>query len=234
MKSWLAKYGSIILLIVCLILICGCLGTSSNSLPSNKYVAVEEYMFTNCTLIEGNLSWFMPHITLPVIFNYDGSVNGSNWADGSSWWKSGPGDYYYPTINDSFKVLYGTIYYRELDPYDTSTGLRVRGVYGFPYTFQSGFSIDSIDKNGTVFGSYNNTSIVLKVGDQWTTPAFTMTNRKTVTGPDQIPHSYLASFNTTWTISNLGTFDKANISRYNNSDTATGATVIYGNADPSL
>ena len=122
MKSLLAKYSSIIVLIICLILICGCLGNGSNSLSSNKYVAVEEYMMTNCTLIEGNLSpsW-MPHITLPMLFNYDGSVNGSNWADGSSWGGDHP-NHYYPAINDSFKVLYGTIYYRDIEPLDTSTG----------------------------------------------------------------------------------------------------------------
>jgi len=85
-----------------------------NSLQVDKYVAVEEHMHTRCTIINGSYDT-LPHITLPVIFNYDGSINGSNPAEGSSWTGTGPiGDNYYPAINDSFKALYGSTYYHDV------------------------------------------------------------------------------------------------------------------------
>lgn len=233
MNTWIARHGAIILLIICLISVCGCLGAGSNTLPSDKYVAVEEYMYTNSTVIDGTLGPVLPHITLPVVFNYDGSINGSNWADGSSWSGIGPGGDYYPAVNDSFKVLYGTVYYRNLKPFDTRTGMRVRGVYNFPYEFQSGFSIDSVDKNGTIFGSYSNTSIALKVGEQWTTPVSSITRTENNTGLDQKLYTYTARYNTTWTITNIGILDKAKIAPYSNRNSSTGATNNYWGADPA-
>jgi hypothetical protein len=224
-------------LIICLVAISGCLANnkiSGDSLPADKYVAVQEDLSTSCTLIEGSYN-LPPHITLPPLpFFYDGSANGSNWASRTSWKNAYPqlNNNYYPAVNDSFKVLYGTIYYRDIAPRDTRTGMRIRGVYGLPYACESGFVLQNIDRNGTIYGSYDNTSIVLRIGEQWTSPVFTEIKSGNGTGMDQKPFSYTANFNTTWTITNLGIFDKANLTRYNNSITATGYKEVFSGADP--
>lgn len=214
-----------LIIIACLAALCGCAANdtkSGNMTTSGKYVAVEEIQKTYCTLISG--SYGLPgHITLPVVFNYDGSDTGSNWADGSSWANTGRSlDGYYPAVNDSLKALAGSYYYRDLSPGDTRTGVRIKGVYHLPYVFDSGFTLQDIDENGTIYGSYNNTSIVLLSGEQWMSPASIEVRGGSGTDLDQKPFSWTASFNTTWTIANLGIFDKSNLTRYNNSGTVTG------------
>lgn len=217
-----------------LVVVSGCTGIDGNALPQEKYVAIQEDLNTGSAIVEGNYTLY-PHIVPPPLpYNYDGSVNGSNWVSGSSWDNNYPAifDNYYPAVNDSFKVLYGTTYYRDVALYDTSTGMRIRGVYSFPYRLESGFVLQSIDRNGTIYGSYNNTSIVLWCGEQWMSPAAIEIRSGNGTGFDQKPFAYMASFNTTWTITNLGVFDKANLTRYNNSVTATGFNQVYTGADP--
>jgi hypothetical protein len=82
--------------------------------------------------------------------------------------------------------------------------------------------LQDIDRNGTIYGSYENKSIVLRSGEQWTSPVFSEIKSGSGTGMDRQPYSYRASFNTTWTIANLGVFDKSNLTKYNNSVTAAG------------
>jgi len=164
-----------------------------------------------------------PHITLPNVFVYDGSLNGENRMAGG-WANLDPGflDNYYPAVNDSFKALYGTMYYVDLSPGDTVTGMRIRGVYNYPYICESSFELQDIDLNGTLYGSFENTSIVLRSGEQWTSPVVTEIKSGGGTGLDQNHFSYTARYNTTWTITNLGLFDKANLTRYNNTGTVNG------------
>ncbi|HUL62354.1 MAG TPA: hypothetical protein VLT35_04765, partial [Methanocella sp.] len=168
-----ARLPLILISIVSLVAACGCSTNNAgkaDSLPGNKYVAVEESMTIRCTLINGSYG-LLPHATPSDSFIYDGSLNGDSTAYGG-WTNLKPEalDNYYPAINDSFKVLLGTYYYRELSPGDMSTGLRVKGVYNFPYALQSGFVLRDIDRNGTIYGSYGNASIVLLSGELWETP----------------------------------------------------------------
>jgi len=220
-----------ILLILFMVTLSGCasnITSSGNSLPHDKYVAIEEYMKTNCTIINGSYN-SLPHITLPAFFDYDGSANGSNPAEGSSWtgFQSYISNNYYPAVNDSFKVLYGSAYYRDVAPMDTRTGVMIKGIYSYPYVCDSGFVLRDIDRNGTIYGSYNNTSIVLRRGEQWTTPLYTDIKSNSGTDMFQKPFSYTASFNTTWTITNLGILDKSNLTRYNNNNTDIGFSQLF-------
>lgn len=198
----------------------GCVSGSGDSLPHGSYVAIEERLIVTSTVIDGeDLS--MPHITLPQVFNYDGSATGSNPAEGSSWTNGGQ-DLYYPQVNESFKVLYGTSIYRNVAPRDTRTGLRINGVYDFPYTGESGFTVQNIDRNGIVYGSYENSSIILRPGDQWIAPLITETRSGNGTSFLNKPYNYTAMYNTTWTITNLGTINKANLTLYHNCQSAVG------------
>jgi hypothetical protein len=213
----------LLILIIYLVVISGCTGSSRDSLPQDKYTAIQEGERTGATIIEG--SYNLPaHITPGGVFIFDGSGNGSNWADGSSWSNNDRflDSGYYPVVNDSFKALYGATYYRDIGPSDTKMGIEVKGIYGFPYTFHAGFVLQSIDANGTIRGTYNNTSIVLRSGEQWVSPVLSVIKSSNGTGLDGKPFSYMARFDTTWTITNLGVHDKTNLTGYNNSATDTG------------
>ena len=231
-----------LILIVCLAAVSGCATNSTtnstgpaDSLPADRYVAINEDLKTTCTITSGSYD-LLPHITAPgAVFIYDGSLDGGNETVGISWANLRPEnlDHYYPAVNDSFKVLYGTYYYRDVAPQDTRTGLRVRGVYSLPSAFESGFVLQSIDANGTIHGSYGNRSIVLKVGEQWNFGHYLEMKSGNGTGLDGKPFAYTASFDTTWTITNLGAFDKSNLTRYNNSPTAMGYEETAAGADPA-
>lgn len=227
------KAGLLLIFIVCLAAVCGCAADNKNpgdSLPADKYVAVVENLQTVCTIIEGNYTQ-LPHMTPWLSFVYDGSANGS--SPGGNWASFTPFDGYYPAVNDSFKLLYGTVYYRDVSPANSMTGIRIRGVYSFPYMLQSGFQLQSIDRNGTIYGSYNNASIVLRSGEQWVTPITSEIKSGHGTGFRGDPYSYTASFNTTWKITNLGMIDKSNLTRYNNSASAIGFSAGFEGANPA-
>ena len=227
------------ILLICFIAIAfGCVTDKTNQatgqaspLPSDKYVAIDEYLATNATVTNGSYDG-LPHITPPVFYDYDGSVSGDNPASGSSWENATAyiSDLYYPAVNTSFKALYGTVYYHDVAPMDTRTGVRVRGIYGYPYVLESGIVISDIDSNGTIFGSYHNTTITLRSGEHWTTPALVDMKSSRNTGGNQ--SSYTAAFNTTWTITNLGVVDKSRLTGYNNSLTDEGFSQVNVGADP--
>lgn len=198
----------------------GCLSAAGDILPQDKYIAIEEHLQVHSDLISGEYP-FPPHITPPVAFIYDGSSTGSNWAEGSSWENARP-EFQYPEINSMFKALLGTSYYQDVAPMDTRTGLKVAGIYGFPYACESGFKVEGITRNGTIYGSYNNTSIVLKPGEQWVSPVSSETRTTNGTRSwgnwspngmtyDNTTYSYTATYNTSWTVSNLGLLDKSNL-----------------------
>lgn len=197
------------------------------SLSQDKYVAVEEHQQVTSRLVNGSnpfTHWAGPQ---PVYFNYDGSANGSDWTLSISWRNDNPNYGYYPVVNDSFKMLYGSTYHRDVDMRATRTGIRITGIYGFPHTSEAGFTIENVDRNGTVYARYNNISIVLKPGEQWTSPV-TATEVRSYNGTfiDK-PYAYTAEFNTTWTLSNLGVIEKANLTRYVSSGTARGFSKEY-------
>jgi hypothetical protein len=202
-----------LVLIAGLVVVSGCAGSKENALPHDKYVAIQEDLSISCTLIESNNYTPTPHITLPMEYDYKGSGIHSN--------------NYYPEVNDSLKILYGTTSYRTREPWDTVTGLSIRGVYSLPYVCESGFVFESIDKNGTIFGNYNNTSIVLRKGEKWGSPVFSEIKSEKGMAQGQRPFSYTASYNTIWMITNMGVYDKANLTRSDNSKTAAGYNNSY-------
>jgi hypothetical protein len=215
------RIGIVLILITGLIVVSGCLSDSQSALPQgkygedilpqDKYVAVEEQLKVTSNLISGKYP-FPPHVTVPEVFNYDGSVNGSNWAEGSGWMNNH--QFHYPGVNDSFKVLYGSSFVKDVTYWDTRTGLSIRGVYSFPYAGESGFTIQKVARNGTVYGSYNSSPIVLMPGEQWVSPVAGETRSDSGTDLSDKPYSYTATYNTTWTVSNLGIVDKANLTRH--------------------
>jgi len=187
---------------------------STSTLPKDKYVAIEERLVTSSKLIGGE-DPFPSHIMPPAVFNYDSSVKGSNRAEGSNWENARrPGNY--PEINASLMALLGTSYYKDIAPKDTRTGLSVKGVYSFPYAGESGFIIESVDSDGTIYGRYNNTSIALKHGERWVSPVVSDIKSANGTAADDKPYSYMAQYDTTWTVFNLGAFDKASLAQHNN------------------
>jgi hypothetical protein len=197
MRVW--NICAVLALIACLVAISGCAGSSKNELARDQYVAVQEDLGVICTLIGSNNYTPTPHITLPFQYDYKGS-------------RVQP-EGYYPEVNDSLKILYGTMSYRTREPWDTVTGLRIRGVYNLPYASESGFVIKSVDKNGTIFGSFNNTSIVLHRDEKWGAPVFNEMRSYNGTAQSGWPCWYIASYNTTWMITNLGVYDKANLQK---------------------
>lgn len=206
----------VLILTAVTLVISGCISGGQGALPKDKYVAVEERLYVTCTLINGTYP-FPPHTTVPIPFNYDNSANGSNWVEGSSW-TGGYVHYDYPGVNDSFKALVGTSYIREVAPRDARYDLIVSNIYSYPYTGESGFTIRNIDRNGTIYASYNDTSIILKPGGQWVSPISSEIRAANGTGMQNEPYSYTAFFNATWTVYNLGLVNKANLTgRYNSS-----------------
>ncbi|WP_424358382.1 hypothetical protein [Methanocella sp. MCL-LM] len=209
-------------LLIMLVLIAGMLAVSgctsdSDTLPQDKYVAVEEHLRVSSKLIDGTYP-FPPHVTMPVIYSYDGIIDPAFASR----------DYgYYPEINDSFKVLYGTTIEEDLTYWNTWVGLRIKGLYHFPYTGESGFTLQKVDSDGTIYGSYNNTSIVLKTGDMWESPIYSETRTDSGMAFGDTPYQYTAIYNTTWTIINRGVHDKANLTRYHNNLSDTGYYMVY-------
>ena len=175
------------LLIVCILifslLICGCTyfssNTSKDTIPSDKYVAILEEYTNSSTLIGTPPNATIRPFPIPTpvpTFDYDNS-------QGQLQYELGP---YGITANDSFKILIGKISY-----FDTPTmlgymGIGLMGVYDLPYTVDDGFTIVNVTRNGTIMAIYNNQSIILKPGENWTT-----TSSANITG------AYLANkFNT--------------------------------------
>jgi hypothetical protein len=200
MNTWIAKRGLIVLLVIFLILICGCLITYSDSLPSNRYVALEEKIIDNGIIVAGE-NPIIGDLPAPQIFLYNKTLV-SMFYD-----KSGVFPPYYPTINESLKILLGTYHIVEYPVYGR-WDLTVHGVYSLPYDTDSRITILSAYENGTVQMRYGNESIYLKSGDSWISPVLSIRNETktgTVMGNN---YSFTIKYTTTCTITNKGIYDK--------------------------
>lgn len=158
------------LLIVCILifsfLVCGCTSLSSNTskdaIPSDKYVAILEEYTNQSTLIGTPPRVTISPLPIPTpdpTFDYNNQL-------GQLQYELGP---YGITVNDSFKILVGKI-----SLYDTPItlgymGIGLTSVYTLPYTMDAGFTIVNVTSNGTIFAMYQNQSIILKPGENWTT-----------------------------------------------------------------
>ena len=206
-------------ILLLLILTAGALAVSgctsgSDTLPQDKYVAVDEHLLVDSNLIEGTYPLPMG-ITPPIAFHYDGTTTRSSGFPDSI--EEG----YYPEVNDSFQVLYGTTSKRSIAPNAVRSGLLIKGVYSFPYAGESGFTIRNITRDGTIFANYGNTSVTLKPGEEWVSPVTTEISKGNGSFAGA-PYAYTTIINTTWTVTNLGVYDKANLTRYRNNQSDIG------------
>ena len=210
------------LLIVCIliliILVDGCTNLNSSTtknksniindtIPADKYIAVyEEY--TNTSSLIGNTTYIplspmpIPYPTLP--FDYNNSTgNVLNMLSNTY------------IINDSFKILYGNMehYYSPWAYGDEGTFLC--GVYELPFTVEDGFTISKVAGNGTIYAAYNNESILLNPGDNWTSPIITGTGmgRYYTDYANNTFYSWPISYNTSFTITNMGIYNKSLLNR---------------------
>jgi hypothetical protein len=201
MRHQIFVYGLILLAVLVLVFVCGCM-TESNSLQSDKYVAIEEEMNDNGVLIAGTPG--IPEAPLPPIFEYDNTIPRYSYPQG------------YPPMNDSLKILDGG-FYTDSTPEYLRKSLNVRGIYAYPYQLESGPVITNIDRNGTIQMVYDNKSTYLKVNDEWTSPIITTRVANingtsvrfidgNVTGGN---YTYTVKYTTTWKVTNRGLFEKS-------------------------
>jgi hypothetical protein len=203
MKSWSAKLIVAILFIVSLIFVCGCSGTSptpvSNSLPSDKFVAIYEEYHDEGTVIEGtgNIAYFP--VPCPVPMPYDEHL-----IQG------------YSQQDQSTKAFYSTYYFRYY-PYSGYTTASYRFINIYPYTLESNLTILDIDRNGMINASYMNQSVILNVGDTWQSPNTTRTNNLSLQllGDNGylsgVYRPFTIQYTTYWSVENKGLFNKSNV-----------------------
>lgn len=206
MKSWSAKLILTILFIVSLIFVCGCSSTSptpvSNSLPSDKFVAIYEEYHDEGTVIEGTGDIAYIPVPCPVPMPFDNDLIKGNTQ-------------YYQSIDKNFKIFYGTYYFRYY-PNSGYTTANYRVIDGYPYTLESNLTILGIDRNGTINANYMNQSVILKVGDKWQSPVATRVENQSlqivVNGNyfSGVYRPFVVQYNTSWTVENKGMFDKSN------------------------
>lgn len=154
------------LMIIFVIMPGGCIGSNNTSNSStNKYIVINEVKQVNAKVVEGQLYNF----TSPMMFMND--------ATPEPVYPDQPGKYNV-NVNSSLKMLYFG-YYSLYGPYRNITS--VRGIYSYPYQLDSGVIILGSDQNGTVLMSYNNESINLDLGKDWSSP-ITSTNIENTTG----------------------------------------------------
>lgn len=184
----------ILFIFIASLLMGGCLGTNSNSLPSNKYVAIQVDVMYAGTLVYGTYPY--PGMAqLPVGFYPE----------------------MYPT-NDSLKIMVGIINTRSSIVSLAVNGPVVMNINNLPSDIKLGLSIDGVDKNGTIEMSYNNTSIKLTSGSTWKSPIISTWNETNTikypppnfaTGVDNgTNYTYIIQYQETWTVENKGMFNK--------------------------
>lgn len=210
MNNRLVLSSLVLLLIIIWIFISGCLmygNEGANILSSDKYVALYEEFRETSNITEG-IYVGPPMLALPPpeeysVFDYSGS-KGYGW---------------YPKANESLKILYGTYYFHRTPERQWVDNLKVRGIYGYPYIMESNFTILDVYDNGTVYASYDNQSIFLKVGNEWTSHTTSRIINVSYMGYDSPTSTelknlyYKAVVNTTWTVKNMGMYNKSNLKK---------------------
>ena len=201
MKHRLAIYALLILIIIGVVFITFCVGTGSNILSNDKYVAIYEEYNNHSEVIGGNdtVAFFPMPCPVPLPFDYNnsrGDTSGYGWIKGN------------------FKIYYGTYYFNS-SPATQYTRADSGAIYDLPYTLRSNLTILSIDKNGTINASYMNQTVILKVGDSWQSPIETSIGNQSfqiVVGSNYFSgvfKQFVVEDNTSWTVENKGMFDKS-------------------------
>lgn len=193
-------------------LICGCTYYNSNSskdiLPSNKYVAVYEDYYNNSTLIGTTPytpaePWEIPLPEMSFDYNNSSGLTSQLLLSNGDW------------VNDSFKILLGQMTTLHGPQTQGRYGAFNHGVYSFPYTIEGVFTILNVTKNGTIIAVSDNESIILKPGDTWKSPVIsgtTMGLYHTIGIPyptNIINYDWPISYNTAFTITNMGIYNKS-------------------------
>lgn len=206
--SALSRIVIVVLVSVIFAGISGCIYTGSGSqtsstLPADKYVAIYQEYNEEGRMVEGN------EPVLPIIgpalepFDYDGSKGLSN--------------QYYGTDGD-FQIFAGIYYY-----YDSPVSGYPKACFGgysgqYPLSLLGGLTIHGIDKDGTINASYDNESVILKIGDRWQSPVQTRVVDRMFCIDEESGKEYFqifepARFNSTWTVENKGVFNKSNLKK---------------------
>ncbi|MGA9188370.1 MAG: hypothetical protein WB014_07375 [Methanosarcina sp.] len=190
-RNWINNQILIIALLLILANVSGCTSSNSDSLlPNDKYVAVEETKYNYGIVISGQYPY--PGMAQPAPrFYYHGPAY--------------PTDY--PTVNDSLKILLGVYQHNEYPPVGLTTSISVKGIYDYPYQSESGPIITNVGNNGTVFMTYNNMTIDLRINETWTSPRInTSTETKNASGS-----IYVVQYQTWYKFENLGMFEKSDL-----------------------
>jgi hypothetical protein len=178
----------LLIILVGMVPINGCI----NSLSDDQYVVIEETVIIDGKLLSGEYPK-MPVVQLPLVYDINNPALDPPFS--------------YPEINRSFKALYGlrfNVFSPEGYFYNLSS---VEGIYEFPYQLESGLTITSIDKSGTLNMIFNNKSITLKPGNRWKYPG----NITRIEMVNRTSYSYIASFNTTYELINRGPYKKSDL-----------------------
>jgi len=175
------------ILILIMILVCGCTSSNQNALPSNKFVAVYVEMRDNGAIVSGTYPY--PGMAMPI---YPYAL---------------PANFTLPA-NDSLKILL-------VVENRTESSVRLTGnskeakVRDLPYSISPEITIVDIDKNGTMDMLFSNQSINISSGASWTSPITSVWNEtNTIAGYDGTNYTYTLQFKRTWMIQNMGVFNK--------------------------
>lgn len=187
-----------VLILMGLVFLCGCI-SGGNSLPINKYVAIQEDMREDSTLISGSVPYRHGPPPTPI-FYYNKDILKTIYKS-----ESYPPEY--PPMNESLKILLGT--YRMFDRTQyMDISFNVSGIYGYPYKLDSGLIILNVDENGTVQMEYDNKPIYLGINETWVSPIVS-TRYDTLNGTHMnTSYSYTVKYTTSCTVTNKGIFDK--------------------------
>lgn len=192
----LNKFIYTLLIFTILVIASGCVNPNQNknTLSSSKYVALDIDIRDTGALQSGTPLQHSEARPYPL-FYYSANLTHLPY----------PADY--PQKNESLKILVGT--FNIDDTPDLLSGtLNVCGVYGYPYIYDSNITIIGIDQNGTVQIKYSNETILLQPKDLWVSPVVS-TRIATITRPYyDTNYSYTVKYSTTYSINNLGVFDK--------------------------
>jgi hypothetical protein len=157
-------YLRIVCILVFAIMACGCIYNSTDSsigmISSDRYVAILVDHTNHSTLI-GTTPYTPiqpPPIPTPTpMFDYDNSHG----------MLKGELSQYGVTVNDSFKVLIGKIYYIDTPTTVGCLGMDIKGVYALPYTVEDELTLVNVTSNGTIIATFENQTIYMEPGQDW-------------------------------------------------------------------
>jgi hypothetical protein len=195
MNSRRLKIVFIKLMLICLLLVSGCIqeNTITKKLTSDEYVLIHFAKMTKGDLLEGNFDYSNE---FPLSF-YDGPFIRIN---NDSKTIQGLGQYN-TSANFTGILIYSTA---DLTPVAHGAGSNYLVVYQLPSAYED-VKIQNIDENGIVTIVYNNSTIILKPGEQW----FNSTNK--IESGNLANYTYKVNLTINETIINYGIWNKSGI-----------------------